>query len=74
MDGRYNISKFTGVVLPITPIGVGAGPAGPVLAGPRFRRFNKIPYRRINSLCRDGADAQYVQYLSKSRIALLQIC
>ena len=42
VGGRYNISKFTGVVLPITPIGVGPSPAGPVLAGPLFRQFNKL--------------------------------
>ena len=26
----------------------------------------------VDSLCRDGADAQYMQYLSKSRIISLQ--
>ena len=26
----------------------------------------------VDSLCRDGADAQYMQYLSKSRITSLQ--
>ena len=26
----------------------------------------------VDSLCRDGADAQYMQYLSKSRITLPQ--
>ena len=28
----------------------------------------------VDSLCRDGADAQYMQYLSKSRITSPQIC
>ena len=28
-------------------IGVGADPAGPVLAGPLFQQFNKILYRYI---------------------------
>ena len=28
----------------------------------------------VDSLCRDGADAQYMQYLSKSRITSTQIC
>ena len=27
----------------------------------------------VDSLCRDGADAQYMQYLSKSRITSTQI-
>ena len=27
----------------------------------------------VDSLCRDGADAQYMQYLSKNRITLPQI-
>jgi len=29
-------------------IGVGAGLAGPVLAGPLFRRFNEIHYRYLH--------------------------
>ena len=29
---------------------------------------------RVDSVCRDGADVQYIQYLSKSRITLPQIC
>ena len=28
----------------------------------------------VDSLCRDGADAQYVQYLSKSRMTSPQTC
>ena len=28
-------------------IGIGAGPAGPVLAGPLFWQFNEIHYRKI---------------------------
>ena len=28
----------------------------------------------VDSLCRDGADVQYMQYLSKSRITSTQIC
>ena len=28
----------------------------------------------VDSLCRDGADAQYMQYLRKSRITSPQIC
>jgi len=28
----------------------------------------------VDSLCRIGANAQYMQYLSKSRITLPQIC
>ena len=30
-------------------MGVGAGPAGPVLAGPLFRRFNEIHYRYLRA-------------------------
>ena len=32
-------------------IGVGASPAGPVLAGPLFQRYNKICYKNIKKLC-----------------------
>ena len=32
-------------------IGVGAGPAGPVLAGPLFRQFNEIHYRYLCTRC-----------------------
>jgi len=32
------------------------------------------PSESVNSLCRDGADAQYMQYLSKSRITSPQVC
>ena len=30
--------------------------------------FHEIIRESVDSLCRDGADAQYMQYLSKSRI------
>ena len=32
-------------------IGIGAGLAGPVLAGPLFRQFNDIHYRYNNVIC-----------------------
>ena len=34
----------SGKVKPTGDVGVGGGPAGPVLAGPLFQRFNKIHY------------------------------
>ena len=42
----------------------------------KLAAFNLIvPHIResVDSLCRDGADAQYMQYLSKSRITSTQI-
>ena len=46
-------------------IGVGAGPAGPVLAGPLFRWFNEIYYRYIKDLHAHFARAYYDQTTSK---------
>ena len=34
----------------------------------RYRTAYCIIRESVDSLCRDGADAQYMQYLSKSRI------
>ena len=39
-----------------------------------FLHDNSVSIREsVDSLCRDGADAQYMQYLSKSRITSPQI-
>ena len=40
-----------------------------------FNNFSILHLIResVDSLCRDGADAQYMQYLSKSRITSTQI-
>ena len=35
---------------------------------------NRSNLESVDSLCRDGADAQYMQYLSKSHITSPQIC
>ena len=56
---------------------------GRVIAVPKFHSWGKftMPLTNINSdwmsnassgLCRDGADAQFMQYLSKSRITSSQ--
>ena len=40
-----------------------------------YKSPNKAPIRElVDSLCRDGMDAQYIQYLSKSCITSTQIC
>ena len=38
-----------------------------------FKLLRIIIRELVDSLCRDGADAQYMQYLSKSRITSPQI-
>ena len=46
------------------------GPAKILVRGPKFPEnlVRQTIRESVDSLCRDGADAQYMQYLSKSRI------